>query len=189
METRIHSIQVAEPVEVKTAAGPLRTAMCKKPVMGEVALGLRALAGDGCADLVHHALVDQAVCVMPLEHYAWWRETLEREEASFPLGSFGDNFTVTGMTEDTVRVGDVWRVGNAEVEVTKPRHPCSTLNKVWSRKDFAALMGRHGITGWYLQVLQPGVVAAGAGIHLVKSDPTAPTIAEAWALKRGKAPS
>ncbi|MGB0953121.1 MAG: MOSC domain-containing protein [Planctomycetota bacterium] len=163
--------------------------MCKASVEGAVQLGMRALEGDGCADLVHHGLEDQAVCVMPLEHYAWWREELQREQDTFPLGSFGDNFTVVGMTEEHVHVGDVWSIGSAEVVVTKPRHPCSTLNKVWGRNDFAALMGRKGLTGWYLQVRKPGLVTAGDVIHLLHRDPQAPTIAAAWAAKRRKANS
>lgn len=183
---KLHGLQVAEPTMVETADGPLRTALCKRSVLDAVFLGQRALEGDGCADLVHHGLEDQAVCVMPLQHYAWWREELQREQGSFPLGSFGDNFTVTGMSEEDVHVGDVWSIGDAEIVVTKPRQPCSTLNKVWGRKDFAALMGRRGLTGWYLQVQKPGLVTAGDGITLLHRDPVAPTIAQAWDAQRGK---
>lgn len=186
MNARIHGIQVALPTVVETSSGPLRTAMCKRPVVGPVELGAEALAGDGCADLKHHGHEDQAVCVMPIEHYAFWRARLGHTEDSFPCGSFGDNFTVSGLLETDIREGDLWRIGTAEVEVTKPRQPCSTLNKVWDAKDFVAVMGREGNTGWYLRVRKEGIVTAGDAIELLHSDPSAPTIAAMWAAKRGK---
>ncbi|MHC4823041.1 MAG: MOSC domain-containing protein [Planctomycetota bacterium] len=184
MSTRLHSLQVALPEAVAVAEGTLRTGMRKTAVSGPVFLGLRALDGDGCADLEHHGLEEQAVCVMPRKHYAFWREELGLSEQEFPLGSFGDNFTVDGQTEEDIRIGDRWRIGEAEVEVTMPRAPCSTLNRVWGNRQFAAIMGRRGITGWYLRVLRPGMVEAGVEMELLERDPEAPTVAEAW--RRGK---
>jgi len=178
------SVQVALPAKLSTAAGELRTAMRKCEVTGPVALGLRALAGDGCADLRHHGLEDQAVCVYPAAHYAAWREWLGKSAAAFPYGSLGENFTVAGQSEELVHVGDRYRIGTAEVEVTKPRAPCATLNKVWERSEFAARMGRLDQTGWYLRVLVAGTVAAGQPWELLARDESAPTIAASWQAKR-----
>lgn len=184
MRARLLSLQVSLPCEVVTAEGPLRTGLRKSPVSGPLHLGPRALDGDGCADLIHHGLEDQAVCVMPVEHYGFWRGELGLDEVGFPFGSFGENFTVEGQTEQDLYLGDRWRIGEAEVEVTKPRVPCATLNRVWGHRRFAALMGRKALTGWYLRVLKPGPVEAGQVMELLWRDPSAITVEEAW--KRGK---
>lgn len=174
------SIQVAIPCEVQTADGPLRTGLVKQPVAGEIHLGLRALDGDGCADLVYHALEDQAVCVYPADHYAWWREFLQLDEANLPHGSFGENFTIAGQVEENAYVGDRYRIGTAIVEITKPRKPCSTLNQVWGESQMAAQMGRRNLTGWYLRVLEAGTVKAGHAFELLERSASAPTILDVW---------
>ena len=174
------SVQVALPREVQTANGPLRTGMVKLAVAGPIQVGLRALAGDGCADLVHHGLEDQSVCVYPAEHYAWWREYLQRDAVGLPYGSFGENFTVAGQLEQSAYVGDRYRIGSAIVEITKPRRPCSTLNKVWGDSQMVAQMGRRALTGWYLRVLQVGTVQAGDLCELLERQLDAPNICDAW---------
>ncbi|MFK5956814.1 MAG: MOSC domain-containing protein [Planctomycetota bacterium] len=186
MASTLIALLAAMPSETSTADGPLRTAMCKKPLLVPTQLGLRALEGDGCADLVHHGLEDQAVCVMPIQHYLWWRKELNLDAVQFPYGSFGENFTVEGQSEEGVFIGDIYRIGEAEVEVTKPRVPCSTLNKVWGRKDFAALMGRHSLTGWYLRVLKPGLVVAGQTFELLQRQAGAISVLHTWDANRRK---
>lgn len=183
MPATLLALLAALPTEIETPGGPLRTGMRKQPLLQPTKLGIRALEGDGCEDLVHHGLEDQAVCVMSVKHYAWWREELGLEEAAFPFGSFGENFVVEGQDESTVLVGSIYRIGDAEVEVTKPRVPCSTLNKVWGRNDMAALMGRNGLTGWYLRVLKPGMVAAGQKLELLKASPDGVSVLDTWKTK------
>ena len=180
------SLQVATPCEVQTPNGPVRTALAKQPVSERIALGARALAGDGCADLVHHGLEAQAVCVYPQEHYLWWREHLGLGAEHFPYGSFGENFTVGGQTEESAFIGDRYRIGTAMVEITKPRQPCSTLNKVWGESQLAAQMGRRGLTGWYLRVLEPGEVQAGDLFELLERSAQALSIADDWKAQQAR---
>lgn len=181
---RTLSIQVGLPTEVDSEQGPFRTAILKQMVEGAVELGMRSLAGDGCADLKYHGHEDQAVCVYPAQHFAMLAAELDREP--FPAGGFGDNFTVEGADESSVRVGEVYRVGTALVEVTKPREPCGTLNRAWACSKLAAAIGRSGATGWYLRVLEPGTVQAGDTWQLERAAAEgAPTIAEVWQAKRG----
>ena len=174
------SLQVAIPCEMQTASGPLRTALAKQPVAGSVALGKRALAGDGCADLVHHGLEDQAVCVYPADHYAFWREFFGFGADHFPFGSFGENFTIAGQVEDSAYIGDRYRIGTAVVEITKPRQPCRTLNLVWEQSQLAAQMGRRGLTGWYLRVIEAGTVQSGDLFELLDRCANALSVADDW---------
>jgi len=186
MPATLLSLLAAMPSEIPTPGGLLRTGMCKQGLLQPTMLGLRALEGDGCEDEVHHGLEDQAVCVMPVKHYSWWRGQLNFSASHFPLGSFGENFAVEGQDESNVYVGDIYRIGEAEVEVTKPRVPCSTLNKVWGCKDMVALMGREGITGWYLRVLKAGMVASGQEFELLERQPHALTVLQTWETKYRK---
>jgi MOSC domain-containing protein YiiM len=126
------------------------------------------------------------VCVFPQEHYRWWREHLGLSAEHFPYGSFGENFTVEGQTEESAYIGDRYRIGTAVVELTKPRQPCSTLNKVWGEPQLAAQMGRRGLTGWYLRVLEPGEVQAGDLFQLLERSALAPTVADAWKSKQSR---
>ena len=184
MSLRTVSVQVGQPTDRPTAEGPLRTAMVKDRVAGPIQLGTRALEGDGCANLKYHGHEDQASCVYPAEHFPRLAEALSLPP--FPHGAFGDNFTVTGGDEQSVRVGEVDRVGTALVEVTKPREPCSTLNAVWGCAQLAAQIGRRGWTGWYLRVLEPGTVQEGDAWTLERAAAEgAPSIAEVWQSKRG----
>jgi MOSC domain-containing protein YiiM len=182
MGLRTLSIQVALPTELATSDGPLLTGMLKQPVEGPIELGLRALAGDGCAHTKYHGHEDQAVCVYVAAHFK--DLATELELPTLGPGSFGDNFTVTGGDESSVRVGEVYRVGSALVEVTKPREPCHLLNEVNACNQVAASLGRTARTGWYLRVLEPGTVQAGDVWRLERAAPAgAPTIAEAWRAK------
>jgi MOSC domain-containing protein YiiM len=180
----LQTVQVALPQLVQTSLGSVRTGLIKRPVQGKVHLGLRALAGDGCADLVHHGLVDQAICVYPHQHLRALAKELQLGERL--AGDFGENFTVEGIDEEQIHLGDQFEVGEALVEVSKARAPCHTLNQVWNCAQLAAVMGRRGLTGWYCQVLRPGLVAAGQHMVLVHRDTKAPTVRQQWLDRRAR---
>lgn len=136
------SIQVGkpehrEPVEGDTSTKPWTTAFYKQPVDGPVQVAGAGLEGDGQADLRHHGGPDKAVCVYSAEHFAYWRDDLGFGE-EFGGGAFGENFTVAGLDESSVCIGDVWRIGNVELQVTQPRQPCWKLARRWRLKDLTA---------------------------------------------------
>lgn len=107
----------ADPMDRPRTSGSLKT-----PVAGPVFLGRTNLDGDGQADLVNHGGPDKAVCAYSADHYDAWRHELGLPE--LPFGSFGENFTVGGLADAGVRIGDVWSVGEATVQVSQPRRPC-----------------------------------------------------------------
>lgn len=119
------SVNVSGPKEIQYQGRTVRTGIFKQPLKGRVMLGRLNLEGDGQADLSVHGGIHQAVDVCPFEHYHYWEGQLGRRDFSY--GQFGENLTAAGMLEQEVRIGDIFRVGTALVEVTQPRVPCYKL--------------------------------------------------------------
>ncbi|WP_370944718.1 MOSC domain-containing protein [Amycolatopsis sp. cg5] len=173
---RVNGVFVGKPSVLGTVRDePVYSAIAKARVEAErVKLGEINLDGDDQADRRVHGGPDMAVYVYPAEHYEQWSED---GLAAVP-GDLGENVSVTGIDERTVRVGDVWAWGDALVQVTKPRSPCFKLAMKTGRKQIIAEMIRNGRSGWYLRVLRPGEVPTDGELTLVETDPIEPTIAE-----------
>jgi len=130
-----------------------------------VRLGVVNLEGDGQADLAHHGGPDKAVLSYSAEHYAGWRQMLNNP--SLTHGAFGENFTVAGLTEADMCIGDTWLVGDeAVVQLSQPRQPCWKMARRWRLKSLALQVQQSGRTGWYFRVLREGIVAAGMPLAL-----------------------
>lgn len=142
------------------------TGFFKEPVVDPVWLGRTNLVGDGQADLQNHGGPDKAVNAYPIEHYEYWRAELELAE--LPCAAFGENFTTAGALEAEVCIGDVFQVGDAQVQISQPRQPCWKLARRWRVKDLALRVQQTGRTGWYFRVLAEGFVKAGDRIQLVE---------------------
>jgi MOSC domain-containing protein YiiM len=168
---QLRSIQIGIPRIQQPASAddqqsrPWTTGIFKRPVLGPIWLGLHSLQGDGQADLVHHGGIDKAVCAYPSEHWAYWSGILPPHLLSG--GAFGENFTLQGLTEAVVCIGDVFSVGSAVVQVSQPRQPCWKLARRWAIKDLAVHVERTGFTGWYFRVTQAGTVEPGARLQLI----------------------
>ena len=131
------------------------------------ALGVR---GDEQADLSVHGGIEKAIYVYPAEHYAFWNELLIREtkqSVHLEHGAIGENFTIEGLLETEVYVGDRLRIGDLEFAVVKLREPCFKFNAAMRYKGAAKAMLQSGFSGWYLRVIKTGVLAAGAQIQLI----------------------
>ena len=112
--------------------------------------------------------------VYSIENYQLWQQELGRED--FRHAQFGENFTVAGMLEDQIHVGDVFQVGSARVQVTQPRVPCYKLGIKMGDPGFVKVFLRSCRVGFYLRVLQEGEVGVGDGLELVESDPQEMTV-------------
>ena len=169
---RIESVQVGRPRWHGTPGAtdpldrPFATGFWKELVAGPVAVRFTNLDGDGQADLVNHGGADKAVLVYAAAHYPEWRAELGLPDV--PHGGFGENFTVSGRTEADVCVGDVWRAGSAVLAVSQPRQPCWKLARRWRIKDLPSRVVESGRSGWYLRVVEEGVIAAGDAVELVE---------------------
>ena len=156
---RIVSLQVGRPRAVVLETGRVwDSAIVKEAVAGRIALRRTNLDGDEQADKRHHGGPDKAVCCYAAEHYPQWRDLL-----GLPMGhgAFGENFTLEGLTEGRVCLGDIFRAGSALVQVRQPRQPCANISRRWQRPDLPRRLEETGRTGFYLRVLREGEVGAG----------------------------
>jgi MOSC domain-containing protein YiiM len=165
---RVESLNIGLPKDEEFHGRKVRTGMCKTPISEALQLWQLGFEGDGVADLKHHGGADKAACVYILDHYPYWQNILG---ADLPAAAFGENLSVSGMSEDDVCIGDIFRVGTAVVQVSQPRQPCSTLAVRYDRSDMVKLVVDSGRTGFYFKVLQNGVVRQGDTISLMASDP------------------
>lgn len=176
MEATLIATCVGQPRTVEWKGKDVLTSIFKEPVEGQLRLTKLNLDGDQQADLTVHGGELKAVYVYPAEHYDSWRAELPE----LPLiegvwGAFGENFTTRGLHEDEVHIGDRFRVGSAEVQVTEPRMPCSKLAVRFQRKDMTKRFLRSGRTGFYFRVLQAGDVQAGDTLELLgRVEPSVP---------------
>lgn len=143
-----------------------RSGIFKEPVECPVWLGKEDFVGDAQADLKNHGGPHKAALMYAVSHYAYWKRVLPQH--NWVYGGFGENLTVTDMSEDNVAIGDVYKVGMARVEVSQPRQPCWKLARRWNQRDLSARVQRNGFAGWYVRVLEEGYVEAGQKLELLE---------------------
>jgi len=174
---KLLSVNVGLPREIEWKGRMVRTSIFKEPVPGRVRVAKLNVDGDQQSDLAVHGGINKAVYVYPSEHYAFWRKELPGTDLSW--GMFGENFTTEGSLDDqTVLIGDRFRVGSAEFVVTQPRMPCFKLGIRFGRPDIIKRFLHSGRNGFYLAVVQEGEVGAGDSIALVARDQNGITVAE-----------
>lgn len=142
------------------------TGFFKSPANGPVFVRFMNLDGDRQADLKHHGGVDKAVLAYSADHYPKWREELAMPE--MPHGAFGENLTIDGLSEESVCIGDRYRIGDARFEVSQPRQPCWKLARRWRMHKLTGIVVANGRTGWYFRVLEEGLIQAGASVSLIE---------------------
>jgi len=162
------SIQVGLPRKVQWQGRTVTTGIFKERVEGPVMLRTLHLDGDGQADLSVHGGPTKAVYVYPVEHYQRWRREFPRMD--LPHGMFGENFTIEGLLESEVNIGDRFRIGSAEVMATAPRLPCYKLGIKFGRPDILKKLLATRYTGFYCAVLREGEVRAGDKIERLGRD-------------------
>jgi MOSC domain-containing protein YiiM len=182
---KLLSVNVGLPREIEWKGKIVRTSIFKAPVPGRVPVAKLNLKGDQQSDLSVHGGIDKAVYAYPSEHYPFWRQQLP--DMDLPWGIFGENFTTTGLLEETFYIGDRLRIGSAEFVVTQPRMPCFKLGIRFNRSDIVKRFLQSGRTGFYFAVLKEGEVAAGDSIELLEKDEHNVPVADVVNLYRGDA--
>jgi ferredoxin-NADP reductase/MOSC domain-containing protein YiiM len=174
------SVNVGLPQDVPWHGRTVRTAVWKRPAGGPVVARRLNLDGDGQGDLAGHGGEHRAVFVYQIESYRYWQEQLGRDDFSY--GQFGENFTVSGLADAQVCIGDRYRAGGAVFEVTQPRVTCYRVGIRMGDARMPALLVSHHRPGFYLRVLREGAVRAGDEIVQVATGAEAMTVAEVDAL-------
>src|SRR5438067_8169589 len=158
------SLNVGLPRDIEWRGRVVRTAIWKDPVQGRRRVNRLNVEGDAQADLGGHGGEQRAVFVYQIESYRYWEESLSRRDLIH--GQFGENFTIDGLPDDEVCIGDRYRIGTALFEVTQPRVTCYRLGIRMTEPAMPALLVSHHRPGFYLRVLEEG--EAGAGDEIVK---------------------
>ena len=174
------SVNVGLPQDVTWHGRTVRTAVWKKPVAGPRMVRRLNIDGDGQGDLAGHGGEHRAVFVYQIGSYRYWQAQLGRDD--FTYGQFGENFTVDGLADDQVCIGDRYRIGAAVFEVTQPRVTCYRVGIRMDDPQIPALLISHHRPGFYLRVLREGAVQAGDEIVQVAAGPEAMTVAQVDAL-------
>ena len=177
---RLLSVNVGLPRDVAWRGRTVHTSVWKAPVSGRRVVRRLDVDGDAQGDLSGHGGEQRAVLVYQIESYRYWEEQLGR--TGFTYGQFGENFTVEGLPDDEVCVGDRYRIGGALFEVTQPRVTCYRVGIRMDEPEMAALLVSHRRPGFYLRVLEEGEVGAGDEIVKVADGPERMTVAAIDAL-------
>jgi len=176
MVGRLLSVNVGLPREIAWRGQTVRTAVWKLPVQGKRMARRLNIDGDGQGDLAGHGGEHRAVFVYQLDSYRYWQHQLNR--ADFSFGQFGENFTVEGLSDTDVCIGDRYRIGGALFEVTQPRVTCYRVGIRMDEPRMPALLVSHGRPGFYFRVLQEGEVEAGDEIFKMLVGPEGMSVTE-----------
>ena len=177
---RLLSVNVGLPRDIEWRGRTVHTGVWKYPVGGPCHVARLNLDGDGQGDLSGHGGEQRAVFVYQIESYRYWQDQLQRTD--FTHGQFGENFTIEGLPDDAVCIGDRYQIGSALFEVTQPRVTCYRVGIRMNEPRMPALLTSSGRPGFYFRVLREGQVAAGDDILKVGQADERMTVAEINAL-------
>ena len=177
---RLLSVNVGLPRDIEWRGRTVHTGIWKDPVRGRCRVGRLNLDGDGQGDLSGHGGEQRAIFVYQIESYRYWQEQLGRTD--FVHGQFGENFTIEGLPDNAVCIGDRYRIGSALFEVTQPRVTCYRVGIRMNEPRMPALLTSSGRPGFYFRVLEEGAVGAGDEILKVGEAKERMTVAEINAL-------
>ena len=177
---RLLSVNVGLPCDIAWKDRTVHTGIWKSPVCGRCRVGRLNLEGDGQGDLDGHGGEQRAVFVYQIESYRYWQQQLRRTD--FVHGQFGENFTIEGLPDDAVCIGDRYRIGSALFEVTQPRVTCYRVGIRMNESRMPALLTSSGRPGFYFRVLQEGEVGARDEIVKLGEAKERMTVAEINAL-------
>jgi ferredoxin-NADP reductase/MOSC domain-containing protein YiiM len=177
---RLLSVNVGMPRDIAWKGRTVHTGIWKDPVRGRCPVTRLNLDGDGQGDLAGHGGEQRAVFVYQIESYRYWEQQLKRTD--FVHGQFGENFTVEGLPDDAVCIGDRYQIGSAVFEVTQPRVTCYRVGIRLNEPRMPALLTSSGRPGFYFRVLREGEVGGGDAITKVGEAKERMTVAEINAL-------
>lgn len=166
MKLKVEELRIGTAVPFGPRGEP--SAIDKQPVTRALQVTKTGLIGDVQADTRHHGGLEKAIHAYPRDHYPKWMHELPDLADRFSPGAFGENLVLSGVTEADICIGDVFRLGTAEVEVSQGRQPCWKLNTRFGLRDMARRVQDSGRSGWYFRIRVEGTVAAGDELTLTE---------------------
>ncbi|MGZ4161914.1 MAG: MOSC domain-containing protein [Neobacillus sp.] len=167
MNRKIIHLAVGKPKEYNWNSKKELSAIGKSFVQA-VELKKSGFIGDDVANHMFHGGPDRAVCLYPFEHYSYWEEIFQKK---LILPAFGENITATGMVEEQVCIGDIYKIGDTIVQVTQGRVPCATISHYNQEKQFLKKVVETTLTGYFFRVLEEGTIMFDSEINLVEKHP------------------
>ncbi|MDQ6418055.1 MOSC domain-containing protein [Paenibacillus sp. LHD-117] len=172
----IVSLQIGMPAMIAHGSKEVLSGIFKQPVSDERFAGAEGIEGDGQGDTINHGGPDKAICAYFAERYPYWESQFGRP---FFAGSFGENMTIGGWTEEDLCIGDIIEGNEIRLQVSQPRQPCFKLGLRNELPILPSLVQQTGYSGFYFRVLRPGRIASGERLNIVQRHPAGMTIMEA----------
>jgi MOSC domain-containing protein YiiM len=173
---RLLSLNVGKPQEFNWMGKTIRTSIFKNPVEGRRKVSFLNIEGDEQSDLNVHGGLNKAVYAYDISHYEHWKKILSRDD--WQHGLFGENLTTSGLVDEEVRIGDVYQIGSAKIQVIQPRFPCFKLNIRFGLPDMLDRFMAEKRNGIYFRVVEEGSLQVNDEIKLIEQSPHNVTILE-----------
>ena len=181
---KVVSVNIGEIRKVKWRNKTVETGIFKFPVSGPIFLDLEDVQDDTVVDRKYHGGLEQAVYAYGEQHYKYWKSLYPKQDWNY--GMFGENLTITNLDEINIHVGSTYQLGDAIIEVTKPRQPCSKLGIRFNDPSVIKQFWNSTKSGIYFKILKTGNVIKNDEFILLKESFNKPTIAEVYQSKKIK---
>lgn len=178
----VKSVNVGEKKVINYKGKMVETGIFKSPVKGFIFLGKEDVVNDAVVDRRYHGGIDKAVYAYAENHYEYWKQLYPGLDWKY--GMFGENLTISNLEETEIYVGSQYKLGEAIIEVTQPREPCSKLGIVFGTQKVVKQFWNSTKSGVYFKVLQIGNVKTGDELILLKKAVNTPTIADVYETKK-----
>lgn len=177
---QILSTNIAKPTTITWRGKQEQTGIYKTPTNKPIFLGQHDVQGDTVSDRKHHGGEFKACYIFSAAHYSYWQNLYPN--LNWDYGMMGENLTISGFNETQIHVGDIYKVGNALVQITQPREPCYKFGIKFGTQKVVKQFIEHGYPGTYLRVLEEGYVTKGDAFTLVSKAPNSLTVFELYNL-------
>lgn len=173
---KIISTNIAEPTIIKWRGKNVTTGIFKKPTTQPIYLGKEDVKGDEVSDRKHHGGIFKACYLFSADHYDYWKNLYPNLDWTY--GMLGENLTVSGLDETQIYIGDIYKIGEALVQITQPREPCYKFGVKFGTQKVLKQFIEHGFPGTYIRVLEEGFIEWGDDIKLVQRAEKSLTISQ-----------
>jgi len=179
---KVVSVNIGKKKTINYKGKIIETGIFKNPVDFPIFLGEQDVENDAVIDRRYHGGIDQAVYAYSENHYAYWKKLYPNIDLH--CGVFGENLTISNLEETKIQVGNIYKLGEVTIEVTKPRTPCIKLGLVFGTQNILKQFWNSTKSGMYFKVLQTGNVTVNDELILVRKSENSPTIAEVYETKK-----